>query len=112
MPEDTDKTTWLSKKIQLWILIVSTISGTGGLVYAADQYLNKFATNEDVQAVQMQFTGLYYETQISGYEEEKLNIQDKIVDGTATNADLKKKHRLESKIRSLEKSLNNLQNLQ
>jgi hypothetical protein len=107
-----DKTTWLSKKVQLWILIVSAITSTGGLVYATDQYLNKFATNDDVATVQRQMTELHYKAQIDDYTEQKLEIQDKIVDDTARPSDRKKLHRLDRKIYTLEKTLDNLRQMQ
>lgn len=109
---DEDRTSWLTKKVQLWILLVTAVTTTVGAVYGAGQYLNKFATNEDVATVQMQFNELYYQTQIDGYQEQVIEIQDKIIDGTATVPDKKKQYRLNRKIEKLENGLQQLRNHQ
>lgn len=105
---EQDRTTWLTKKLQLWVITITAITSTGGLVYAGSEYLNRFATNDDVATVQRQMTELHFQSQISSYEEQKMEIQDKIVDGTASNSDRKKLHRLDLRIQNLKGTLNSI----
>lgn len=96
---------WFQNRLQLWILVATAITSTAGIVYAGNQYLDQFATDNDVNAVQLQFGEIYYNGKISDYQEQQFEIQDKIVDEIATKSDQKKLIRLKIKINSLKEEL-------
>lgn len=92
---------WLTEKLQTIVVVITAISSIVGVVYAGQQYLEKFAEDKDVANVQIQFGSLHYDSEIDRYEEEVETIEDKKIDGTATNSDLKKLHRIKGKIEKL-----------
>jgi Fe-S cluster assembly ATPase SufC len=100
---------WVTSRFQLIALIISIISGAGGVVYAANEYVEQFALDEDVAKVQKQFSAMHYQSQVDLYQEKAFEIEDKIIDETVTNVELKKLKRIQTKINNLKSKIEGLE---
>jgi len=106
-----DIKTTVTTKVKVWAAIISFlvvfVSATYSLVgYAKDKMeaevktiiiaqTSHFATNDSVYAVQRQTNNMYIHGQVDMVQEKIHEINDKIIDGTASSTDRKKLPRLE-----------------
>jgi hypothetical protein len=95
-------------------IISLIISLAGALSWADERWdetpeLAEYAKNEDIRAVQKSMDKNMIQMQINTYQDDIDEIMDKEIDGEATNADKKKKHRYNTKILNLKEELSNIQ---
>ena len=111
MPEEIKEiltaTERVKSKLQLIVLVITSIATTSGMVYSANEYLDTFATDADVATVQYQFRQQLYQGQIESFEEKQFTIEDKIVDNEASKSDRKKLIRIKAKIQKIKEKVMN-----